>query len=49
MSTNDRLPYIAFLMRKNSDPAISKDDQLDAVFDLIEAVDALTEDTAADP
>ena len=49
MSTNDRLPYIAFLMRKTSDPAISKDDQLEAVFDLIEAVDALIGDTTADP
>jgi hypothetical protein len=49
MSTNDRLPYIEFLMRKSSDPAISKDDQLHAVFDLIEAVDALTDDMTADP
>ena len=49
MSINDQLPYIAFLMRKSSDPAVSKDDQLQAVFDLIEAVEVLTEDTIADP
>src|SRR5271168_1574024 len=49
MSTNDPLPYIAFLMRKSSDPAISKDDQLRAVFDLIEAVEVLIEDTIANP
>ncbi len=46
MSTSDRLPYIAFLVRKSSDPTVSRDDQLEAVFDLIEAVDSFTEDTA---
>jgi hypothetical protein len=49
MSTIDQLPYIAFLMRKSSDPGVSKDDQLQAVFDLIEAVEVLTEDTIVDP
>lgn len=49
MSTIDQLPYIAFLMRKSSDPGISKDDQLQAVFDLIEAVEVLTEDPLIDP
>jgi hypothetical protein len=49
MTKYDPPPYIASLIRKASDPAISRDDQLEAVFDLIEAVDALTHDTTADP
>jgi hypothetical protein len=49
MTKYDPLPYIAFLMKRTSDPALSQDDQLGAVFDLIEAVDAFTDDRTADP
>jgi hypothetical protein len=43
------LPYLAYLMQRTTDPAVSKDDQLQAIFDYFEAVDALAEDTLADP
>ena len=49
MSGNDRLQHVHFLFGRTKDPALTQEEQADAIVEFFDAIDRLAEDTTADP